>query len=202
MTIEQALADRLFTPGQFEIVTVLLSANDHWEELTATGARIASRGLPVDRDAAGASARDIRTWFAEESRPWLVEQSSPSNDESVFWAPCHWKQGKDWIPMRGVEQLAVHVSTAIRSDNNVCFASGTRGRAGRSTNMIGLVTRPTLGCAVIINNQDRLSGDVRRIGYKYDNYDSFSALFAAQISWAWVTAGRLPSGLTIRARTR
>ena len=152
--------------------------------------------------AVDSSASDIQTWFADELEAWLAEQSSPSNDESVFWAPCHWKQGEDWIPMRGVEQLAVHVSTSIRSDNNVCFASGTRGRAGRSTNMIGLVARPTLWWAVIINNHDRLSGDVRRIGYKYDNYDSFSALSAAQISWAWVTAGRLSSGLTIRARTR
>ena len=152
--------------------------------------------------AVGSSARDTHTWFTEELEPWLAEQSSPSNDESMFWAPCHWKQAQDWIPMRGVEQLAVHVSTAIRSDNNVCFASGTRGQAGRSTNMIGLVTRPTLGWAVIINNADRLSADVRRIGYKYGNYDSFSALSAAQISWAWATAGRLPPGLTIRARTR
>jgi hypothetical protein len=144
----------------------------------------------------------VDAWFAEELEPWLAEQSRPSIDATVFWAPCRWTRAAHWLPMRGVEQLAVHVSTAIRSDNNVCFASGNRGHAGRSTNMIGLVTRPTLGWAVIINNANRLSGDVRRIGYKYDNYDSFSALSAAQISWAWVTTGRLPSGLTIRARAR
>jgi hypothetical protein len=147
-------------------------------------------------------AGDVDTWLAEELEPWLAEQGTRSNDENVFWAPCHWEEAADWIPMRGVEQLAVHVSTAIRSDSNVCFASGTRGRAGRWTNLIGLVTRPTLGWAVIINNADRLTGDVRRIGYKSDNYDSFSALSAALISWAWVTEGRLPSGLTIRARPR
>jgi hypothetical protein len=144
----------------------------------------------------------VDAWLAEELEPWLAEQSRPSTDATVFWAPCRPTRAAHWLPMRGVEQLAVHVSTAIRSDNNVCFASGTRGRPGRSTNMIGLITRPTLGWAVIINNADRLSVDVRRIGYRYDNYDSFSALSAAQISWAWVTTGRLPSGLTIRVRAR
>jgi hypothetical protein len=104
--------------------------------------------------------------------------------------------------MSCVEQLAVHVSTSIRADNNVCFAIGARGLAGRSTNIIGLVTRSTPGWAVIINNGERLSADVRRIGYKSDTYDSFSAMSAAQITWAWVTAARLPSGLTIRARAR
>ena len=51
MTIEQALADRLFTPGQFEIVTVLLSSDDVVDESTIDQLkRIASRGLILGRD--------------------------------------------------------------------------------------------------------------------------------------------------------
>ena len=46
MTIEQALRDRLFTPGQFEIVTVLLSDAEHIGGETFTRlSRIASRGM-------------------------------------------------------------------------------------------------------------------------------------------------------------
>jgi hypothetical protein len=51
MTIEQAIADRLFTPGQFEILTVLLSATDDLEQSTTDELRrIASRGLILVRD--------------------------------------------------------------------------------------------------------------------------------------------------------
>jgi SAM-dependent methyltransferase len=48
MRIEQALAAWLFTPGQFEIVTVLLSDVDRLDDDTIAGlAGIASRGLIV-----------------------------------------------------------------------------------------------------------------------------------------------------------
>jgi hypothetical protein len=50
MRIEQALAARLFTPGQFEIVTALLSDEDELDNETIAGlAEIASRGLIVAR---------------------------------------------------------------------------------------------------------------------------------------------------------
>jgi len=50
MRIEQALAGRLFTPGQFEIVTALLSDVDQLDDDTITElAEIASRGLIVAR---------------------------------------------------------------------------------------------------------------------------------------------------------
>ena len=50
MRIEQALAARLFTPGQFEIVTALLSDADKLDDDTTAGlAEIASRGLIVAR---------------------------------------------------------------------------------------------------------------------------------------------------------
>ena len=48
--IEQALAARLFTRGQFEIVTALLSDADKLDDDTTAGlAEIASRGLIVAR---------------------------------------------------------------------------------------------------------------------------------------------------------
>jgi hypothetical protein len=48
MRIEQALATELFTPGQFEIVTALLSDADRLDDEAIAGlARIASRGLIV-----------------------------------------------------------------------------------------------------------------------------------------------------------
>lgn len=46
MRIEQAIADGLFTPGQFEIVTALLSVDDHLDDAVVQQlAGIASRGL-------------------------------------------------------------------------------------------------------------------------------------------------------------
>jgi hypothetical protein len=96
----------------------------------------------------------------------------------------------------------VLTSTAIRADNNVCFVSGTRGMEGRSTTVIGLVQRPTMGWAVLIKHGDHPIGEVRRTSYRANNYDSFGALSAAEISWVWVTSGRLPEGLTFRLRRR
>jgi len=50
MRIEQVLAAWLFTPGQFEIVTALLSDVDQLDNDTIAGlAGIASRGLSVAR---------------------------------------------------------------------------------------------------------------------------------------------------------
>jgi hypothetical protein len=50
MRIEQALAAWLFTPGQFEIVTALLSDADQLDDDTVAGlAEVASRGLIVAR---------------------------------------------------------------------------------------------------------------------------------------------------------
>jgi hypothetical protein len=39
-------------------------------------------------------------------------------------------------------------------------------------------------------------------GRRDNNYDSFGALSAAEIGWAWVASDRLPEGLTRRLRTR
>jgi Methyltransferase domain len=50
MTIQQALAERLFTPGQFEIVTILLSGADRLDHQTLTAlSTIASRGVITSR---------------------------------------------------------------------------------------------------------------------------------------------------------
>jgi hypothetical protein len=50
MRIEQDLAERLFTPGQFEIVTALLSDVEQLDDDTIAGlAEIASRCLIVAR---------------------------------------------------------------------------------------------------------------------------------------------------------
>lgn len=50
MSIERALADRIFTPGQFEIVTALLDNNDPVSEASLRQlAKIASRGLIAGR---------------------------------------------------------------------------------------------------------------------------------------------------------
>jgi hypothetical protein len=84
----------------------------------------------------------------------------------------------------------------------VCFASSARGKAKRTANLIGLVGRDHLGWAVVINNDgsESWAGDVHRLDYPHDNYESFSALSTAEIARAWVTLGLLPEGLTYRLR--
>lgn len=135
---------------------------------------------------------------------WLSEQLASEPETSIFWAPCHWTCPADWGAVRGVEHLAVLISTAVRADSNVCFVSATRSRTGRYASAIGLISRKPLGWAVIIDDAHQAASrtaDVRRIGYRYDNYDSFSALSASEICWAWVITGCLPDGLTYRPRS-
>lgn len=144
-----------------------------------------------------------RTVGAQLER-WLAKQTLEEPEESVFWAPHGWRQPSDWVEVRGLEHLAVLISTAIHRDDNVCAVSGSRGRVGRVVNVIGLITRQPLGWAVVISEagDPASAADVRRRGYPHDNYDSFSALTAAEISWSWVTAGEVPNGLDLRMRKR
>jgi hypothetical protein len=104
----------------------------------------------------------------------------------------------DWVRARGVEHLAVLLSTADRRDDNVCFVRGGADAAGRSGSFIGLVTRSVLGWAVRVEDGDGASGDVRTTTYEHDSYESFPALASAQVMWSWVTTGRLPDGLEVR----
>jgi hypothetical protein len=63
ITIQRALTERLFTPGQFEIVTILLSAADRLDhETLAALSRIASRGIITSR---GADISSIDTRHAD-----------------------------------------------------------------------------------------------------------------------------------------
>lgn len=60
MTIQRALAERLFTPGQFEIVTVLLDGSEHLDRPTLEAlTKIASRGV-VTSEGADISSIDTR----------------------------------------------------------------------------------------------------------------------------------------------
>ena len=133
---------------------------------------------------------------------WLAEQAQADSGVEIFWAPCHWSSADDWSRVRGAEHLAVLISTAVRSDNNVCFVSSARGRVGRSVNVIGLISRPVLGWAVVLRDAGvpGWGGDVKHADYAHDNYESFGALGAAEIALAWVRTGRLPEGLTYTKR--
>lgn len=57
--------------------------------------------------------------FSDDVEGWLARQPSSRPESPLFWAPCHWRYSTDWIEVRGVEQLAVLISTAFRTDNNV-----------------------------------------------------------------------------------
>lgn len=74
-------------------------------------------------------------------------------------------------------------STAFHSHHNVCFTSSAPGATGRTVAAIGLIDREVLGWALNISDGTRHLGDARRADHEYDNYDSFSALTAAQICW-------------------
>ena len=146
---------------------------------------------------------DPRTSPANDLDAWLATTCEPTVEAPLFWAPHGWSQESDWLRVRSTEHLAVLISTACRSDNNVCCASSARGQAKRTANLIGLVSRDHLGWAVVINNDgpEPWAGDVHHLGYPHDNYESFSALSTAEIARAWVTLGLLPDGLTYRLRT-
>jgi len=135
---------------------------------------------------------------------WLSHFAEDEPGESIFWASDHRADSEDWVAARHVEHLAVLLSTCSRSNNNVCQVYGARdSRVGRSTNVIGLQPSrgPEGGFAVLLHDRGReCLGDIRRIGYRFDNYDAFSAIAAAEISWAWVASGVLPAELTVRAR--
>lgn len=125
-----------------------------------------------------------------------------ASGKALFWAPHGWREPSDWIQVRSAEHLAVRISTACRSDNNVCFASSSRGTAERTATVIGLVGRDHLGWAVIIksNHSPSWAGHIHHAGYLEDHYESFSALTAAEITQSWVTEGRLPEALTFKLR--
>ena len=129
---------------------------------------------------------------------WLRDQTSSQMDQAVFWAPHYCASAADWVQVGSVERLAVLISTAIRSDNNVCFASGEPRMGGRHAGLNGLLSHRSLGWAVNLYENHRLVGDVRRIDYPYDNYDSFAALTAAEISCCWITSGELSGDLDVR----
>lgn len=131
---------------------------------------------------------------------WLLAQVLTAPAESVFWAPHGWQRADDWLPVSSVEQLAVRISTSWAPRGNVCFASGGRGRGGRNVGAIALIGRDEVGWALNLYDDSAHQGDVMRVDYPYDNYDSFSALTTAQISWAWITAGTVAEGLTLRRR--
>jgi hypothetical protein len=146
---------------------------------------------------------DPRTSPANDLDAWLATLCEPTLEEPLFWAPHGWSEASDWLRVRGTEHLAVLISTACRSDNNVCFASSARGKAQRTANLIGLVGRAHLGWTVVINDSgpESWAGDVHHLEYPHDSYESFSALSAAEIARAWVTVGLLPGGLTYRLRS-
>ncbi|WP_292836839.1 hypothetical protein [Microbacterium sp.] len=135
---------------------------------------------------------------------WLSRITKDEAGESILWASDHRATPEDWVAARHVEHLAVLLSTCSRSNNNVCQVYGARdSRVTRSTNVIGLQPSrgPQGGFAVLLHDRGReCLGDIRRVGYRFDNYDAFSAMAAAEISWAWVTSGLLSHELTIRAR--
>ena len=61
MTIEKLLTGGLFTPGQFEIVTVYARAIELHPETMSALANVASRALIVAQDPDGLSAFDSRS---------------------------------------------------------------------------------------------------------------------------------------------
>lgn len=133
---------------------------------------------------------------------WLTVRAGDEPREPVFWTAHGSGLPSDCVEVRGVEHLAVLSSTTSRSDDVVCAVSGPRGRSGRSVDLIGLVGRSPRGWAVVARDPEdpTWAGDVQRRGYPHTDYDSFGLLAAAEISWAWVTSGRLPDGLEIRLR--
>jgi hypothetical protein len=140
------------------------------------------------------------TSIAGAFQAWLQDQVQTSPATAVFWAPYGWRSAGDWLPVSSVEQLAVRISTTWRPQGNVCFASGCPGGGGRNVGAIGLIGRDELGWALNISDGAKHLGHVRRVDYRYDNYDSFSALTAAQISWSWIVDGTIPEGLILRPR--
>lgn len=136
--------------------------------------------------------------IAGSFREWLDAQAQVQPESPVFWAPRRMTPKGLWTPVRGVEHLAVLISTAIRPDCNACLTSGADGLDGRTTAVIGLIERDTLGWAVNIFEGQNCMGDVRHGYYTFDNYESFGALAAAEASWSWVVSGRVPEGLRVR----
>lgn len=134
---------------------------------------------------------------------WLAGLNDIETGPSVYWAAHHAVAPGDWVVTRSIEQLTVLLSGCTKANNNACQVHGARSGSGRSAGVIGLQPRrgPQGGFAVVLYQSERRSvGDVRRIGYRDDNYDGFSTIKAAEISWAWMTAGAIPRGLTYRVR--
>jgi len=137
---------------------------------------------------------------ADALQDWLRALSLTAPQESVFWAPHGWISAAEWHPTGSVEQLAVRISTTWKPRGNVCFASAAPGGGGRNVCAIALIERGELGWALNLYQGRAHCGDVRRVDYPYDNYDSFSALAAARISWSWIVSGTVAEGLSLRRR--
>jgi hypothetical protein len=132
---------------------------------------------------------------------WLADLNDLETSPSVYWQANHRVQSADWVTTRSVEQLSVLLSTRTKAHNNACQVYGARHDSARSTSVIGLQPQrgPDGGFAVVLSEKETRSlGDIRRISYRYNNYQGFSAISAAEICWAWVTAGTIPPGLTYR----
>lgn len=141
--------------------------------------------------------------LSSEVELWLASLNDVENLASVYWAAYGAVAPDDWVATRSIEQLAVLVSGCTKANNNVCQVHGARDTSARSTSVIGLHPNrgPQGGFAVnLYQSKRRAVGDVRRSGYRLDNYEGFSAIKAAEISWAWVSAGVIPRGLTYRTR--
>lgn len=145
----------------------------------------------------------VASTLGSEIDVWLSELTAPEAGESIYWASSHRSAPEDWVAARGVEHLAVLISMCTRRDNNVCQVYGARDKSTRSTNVIGLQPNrgPQGGFAILLHGSGReCLGDVRRTGHRFDNYDAFSAVAAAEMSWAWVTCGGIPRGVNLRPR--
>ena len=139
---------------------------------------------------------------AGEVERWLAEQRDDDGERPIFWAP-HGYTADDWQQVRSIEHLAVLISTALDPASNVCFASEAPDRGGLTASFIGLIQHDVVGFAVKLWHHDEgFHADVRRVGYAYDNYDSFAALPAAQIAADWIRYSRIDGHLDFRIRHR
>lgn len=139
--------------------------------------------------------------LSTEVELWLAGLNDLETSPSVYWAANHRLQSADWVTARSVEQLSVLLSACTKAHNNAGQVYGARHESARSSSVIGLQSQrgPQGGFAVVLReNEGRSLGDIRRIGYRYENYEGFSAITAAEICWTWVADGTIPRRLTYR----
>lgn len=150
-------------------------------------------------DAPSAPGLDL----GDELELWLMGRTIIETSEVVYWAANSRVPPAQWVEARSVEQLAVLLSTASRSNNNACQVYGARSKSGRSVSIIGL--QPSRGAwagwAIVVAG-DEISANIHHPDYPHDNYEGFSSVDAADICWSWVAKGHIPSGLVGRVRDR